>query len=409
MGFNLKFLTLLCPGKPQISLPAEMRLSSGVLFESFDTTGEWTGGGGAGWVIEGNAVQVQEGTQSLKVTTAAGELARATKTIAADLSAAQRITLAIYLHDITDFASMSHYLATRADFSQYFILNLSVTNLFAVAWTQVVTSPSDWTVVGGAVWTDPILRLRVSHSGLPTKLAAASYDDMRLNEEFKPGVALFFDDGMSGAYVYALPLMRARCLRATTCVITNSVGAGAYMTVDQLLALQGAGWTVANHTTDHTDLTTLSQANAQIKIGDARDALLAWGLQGGNYVAYPFNAVNATVLAAMAAESMLLGRRGLNLPFLIPYTEAYQLPSREIANTTSLATAKGWVDTAKAAGKIQGLFLHQLVEGAPGVREWGVGDFEDLLDYIVAEDMAVLTMDDIYNLYSRAIRIPKAA
>jgi len=217
-----------------------------------------------------------------------------------------------------------------------------------------------------------------------------------------PAVIFSFDDGHASDYTQAWRYCRAKHIRCTSYIITGSIGGGPQMSVDQMVELDAAGWAIANHTTDHTSLTTLDQAAQRVKIGGARDALDALGLtRASKHVAYPSCAYNADTLLAMAAEGMETGRKCERTLFFGQLTAPYEIPAYNIDMTTSLATAKGYIDAAVAAGKVVMFYMHEI--GGAEAGDWPIADFEALVDYVLAKGVLTLTIDDLYNLQSGPI------
>ncbi|MEI6126369.1 MAG: polysaccharide deacetylase family protein [Pseudomonadota bacterium] len=66
-------------------------------------------------------------------------------------------------------------------------------------------------------------------------------------------VSLTFDDGLSGTYRYAFPLLKKYNQAGTVGIIYNRAVSGNddYMTVEQVLNLQKHGWEVASHSMTH--------------------------------------------------------------------------------------------------------------------------------------------------------------
>ena len=102
-----------------------------------------------------------------------------------------------------------------------------------------------------------------------------SFDWLEYGEKTHPACLVCFDDAYAGVGTYALPVMSSRNQRGSVYVITDLVGGALYMDAAKLGELAAAGWTVGNHTTDHTRLSTLDLATATAKIADASSWLAA--------------------------------------------------------------------------------------------------------------------------------------
>jgi len=68
-------------------------------------------------------------------------------------------------------------------------------------------------------------------------------------------IILTFDDGGAGTFTYALPIMQKYGFTGTAYIVYNYIGAGNYMSADQIRALYAAGWEIGSHSLSHADLT----------------------------------------------------------------------------------------------------------------------------------------------------------
>lgn len=221
-------------------------------------------------------------------------------------------------------------------------------------------------------------------------------------------VILTFDDGKSGVYNYALQACLLRGIKATAYINSDFVGDTGYMTLENLGVLDSNGWIVANHTPAHVDLGGQPQADQETQIAACADALDGWGFTSGfHHVAYPAGSFDANTLLAMAAQSMLTGRTTVEEDCELPLADYYQVPSRLVRSDTALATVQGYIDDAKANKKILTLYMHDVVASGATAYAINVSMLEDILDYIVAQQLVPITIDDFYNLVSGPVTITK--
>ena len=114
-------------------------------------------------------------------------------------------------------------------------------------------------------------------------------------------MVLTFDDGYTSVFTTAFPIMQQYGIKGTIYLNSAYVGDAGRLTLAQLHQLYDAGWTIANHTPDHTDLISLTSI-AAIKdvIQQGIDWLLANGFTRGAYdFALPFGSYNDMVLEAL--------------------------------------------------------------------------------------------------------------
>lgn len=226
-----------------------------------------------------------------------------------------------------------------------------------------------------------------------------------------PAVLITFDDGYDDVYEEAFSYMNPRNMPANAYVITDYIGggAGAYMTAAQLQEMDAAGWAICNHTTNHPNLTTKTEAEQETILGDARTALNALGLtRCSSHVAYPSGQYNADTLTAMANLGMLTGRTVGGDPAIMPDFSLYEITSFLINEATTLQDAKDFVDGLIATGRVGTVYLHYLTVSGAGVNEWSISNFRAWIDYILQKKLVSLTIDQFYTLLSTGItyRVP---
>jgi peptidoglycan/xylan/chitin deacetylase (PgdA/CDA1 family) len=211
-----------------------------------------------------------------------------------------------------------------------------------------------------------------------------------------------FDDGADDVYQYGFPYMQEKGVKGTCYAVTSLIGTAGYMTWAQLLELHAAGWTIGNHTQNHTDLTTLSQADATTEINAGKTDLIAQGITDNPlHLAYPGGANNSTVQAAAAAAGMLTGR-GIGSAVLGQWWayNIYQLRKcKNFGDTLSLAQAEAWVDELIRTGDVGIALLHGLHLTTASSYTWIVSDFQAFIDYVVSKGIRVLTISEAYSIY----------
>lgn len=173
------------------------------------------------------------------------------------------------------------------------------------------------------------------------------------------------------------------------------------------MELYNAGWTIGSQTTNtDVNLTLLSEAEQELKLKAARDALINYGILNAGYVAYPGGLYNVDTMTAMRNLNMHTGRTLLSFNNVSPLGEPYQISQRTITKTTSLATVQGWVDTAIARQEILVITIQGL-SNAPGTYDWYITRFQSLVNYCInTVHIPIITMDELYQLQSGPIIIP---
>jgi peptidoglycan/xylan/chitin deacetylase (PgdA/CDA1 family) len=219
-----------------------------------------------------------------------------------------------------------------------------------------------------------------------------------LNVVRAPAILITFDDGYTSHYTQAFSYMNARNLKGTLYINTDTIDTAGFMTTAQLTTINAAGWDIANHTSDHTDLTTLSQANAEIKLTTAQTWLDANGFsRASKHVCYPSGGVNATVLAAMDNLNMLTGRGIVEAKEMITPSSIYLLNSYQLATTKSLAQCTALVDTAISENRLLSIYMHDIATPAPHTFDWTIADFQAFINYVVSSGIRAITINELYT------------
>jgi peptidoglycan/xylan/chitin deacetylase (PgdA/CDA1 family) len=168
------------------------------------------------------------------------------------------------------------------------------------------------------------------------------------------------------------------------------------------------GWDFINHTTDHTALSGQSLAAQTTKIGDAQTYLNANGFHG-DYFVQPQASRDANTDTACANLSIKTQTYNNSSPYWFDLaTVSLQALNRfMLGNTTTLAAAKAQVDAAKANNGTVIFEGHQLVASPATTEQWTPQDFKDLVDYCIAQGVAIITMHDLYRLRTGPVVVRK--
>jgi peptidoglycan/xylan/chitin deacetylase (PgdA/CDA1 family) len=119
-------------------------------------------------------------------------------------------------------------------------------------------------------------------------------------------IVLTFDDGYVDATTTIAPLLRRYGWPATFFVITGRAGARAFLTWDQIVALDRAGMDVASHTVDHVELPALSAAARWDEITRSKRALERHLGHPEYWFAYPAGAFDGASQADLRRAGYLL-------------------------------------------------------------------------------------------------------
>ena len=404
---SIKRLLTVLAGPKANYLPKNLITTEPTLIEGFENAADWTVANGA---AAANTSEYLSGSQSLKITTNTGAVTcTATKDVTLDLSSSA-------LNSDFRLYYFCHDLQPTTQNNGIYITLYSTTNL--ARYYQVVVYPvhygwnvfhmrlTDWTQVGVDTWANARVKIRLSVLAKAGQVSTISFDRFEAGCVAKPAVLITFDDGGESIYNTAFGIMRPLGLVGTAYLITSTA------TMSDYMPLYMAGWDIASHSHNHTDFTTLTQAQIESELTTSKGVLDAAGYtKSSDHVAYPYGlgSADADTLAAMTATGTKTGRNVTTLGNSIcnlPNYEMRILPGLNIGDpSVSLATAKGYIDTIIARQEMKVLIFHTLTTGTAGSTQWTVADFTELMAYIKANRVQSLTASEYYALHSGSVTV----
>lgn len=391
------------------TLPQNYEKSAGTILESFESLTGFTKTGTG--TMELDAVNHKYGTAGIKITTSAAFPGlRINKTLNPSVNlqqGAKLIHIWAHFHD--------------ANCDGLTITLISGANTFEKAvngangWKHFTIARSEWNNSGADSWANARTSVQVRVVAKAGTTAAVTIDVIYYDAETLPRCVISFDDAYSSVYDVAYPIMAAAGIVGTVYVVQSTVGTTGIMTLAQLKTLYDAGWCIANHTYDHPTTTNdnskypnkgldeLTYVQQLDEIGTCDVWLTANGFATGKHLAFPGGRYNATTLQVMDAIGIKTGRKTIGG---VQYMPAEDIRALNCAvefgspggTYTTLATAKGLVDTAAARGGAIFTYGHKIAE-AVGSDEltWTTADFTALIKYIVAKKIVCLNQDEWYN------------
>lgn len=397
-------------GVKTVTLPKNLLLSSGTLFEGFETLGDWTTNSAGSQAANTTEGEFREGTQSIKLTTSSGGIQSATKVINWDSGGAapNRLRLYFYCHN----AAPTDYLYIRVIISNS--TNIAGINFYASktnpaiqpGWNVWDVYPENWVVGNGSPAWDTMLCLRMQVAAMPEKVAAVSFDSIYLNPVMAPAIMMQFDDGYNSVYSVAYAYMQSKGVRGTFNINTELIdGVAGTVTSEQLLEMDAAGWDIGNHSDDASVLTGLTQEQVATKLAACKATLDGLGLtRASMHHVYPNSAFNETVRLGAIDAGMLTARGTTSTASCIP-DQNYMWPSSmDLTSGVTLAAAQTAVDLAVSSGRIVCVLGHRFAASA-GASTWAIADFQALLDYAVSKNLPFLTTTDYYAAQSGPITV----
>jgi peptidoglycan/xylan/chitin deacetylase (PgdA/CDA1 family) len=171
-------------------------------------------------------------------------------------------------------------------------------------------------------------------------LAAQGYDAVTLEEVEaawyhgdtlpKKPVVISFDDGYRPQYTFALPQLSKRGWPG----VLNLKAAGSDLYESNVKAMLAAGWELAAHTIDHSDLTTLDPSALRREVAGSRQILQRdYGVPVANFC-YPAGRFDAEVIAAVEAAGYVGATT--EIPGFATKNHPYELARIEVLGSWNL-------------------------------------------------------------------------
>ncbi len=144
-------------------------------------------------------------------------------------------------------------------------------------------------------------------------------------------VVISFDDGYRPQFTYALPELRRHGWPG----VLNLKAEGSDLYESNVRAMIAAGWELASHTIDHSDLTTLGAAELERETAGARAILRReYGVPVKDFC-YPSGRFDPTVIAAVEAAGYVTATT--EIPGEADRESPYELARFEILGSSGVA------------------------------------------------------------------------
>ena len=183
--------------------------------------------------------------------------------------------------------------------------------------------------------------------------------------------------------------------KATTAVSSKYYGCSNYMSKKQLKDLFTQGWDIGVHGSNPIPTDQMTEEALDQLWAAEMDWIRAQGIKPVRFLAAPEGVWTPTI-EKVAKRYFLLARSS---------TEAYNsaLPQypmyvkEPISGSTSLDMARSWVDVAKANHYLICILMHGIYPDGNGGGWWDRESFDDLIDYIHAQGMPVITPSQLWD------------
>ncbi|MBD7912277.1 polysaccharide deacetylase family protein [Clostridium cibarium] len=148
-------------------------------------------------------------------------------------------------------------------------------------------------------------------------------------------VLLTFDDCTSDFYTNVYPVLKQYNMKATQFAVTNWIDTWGHMTTNQLKIVSNNGIDIQNHTTTHSNLTSLTHNQKYDAINAATAKIRSITNKASTYCAYPYgsyDADTASILKSLGYKGGFKVGGGLSTDM----NDKYGLPRTIILNGDNL-------------------------------------------------------------------------
>jgi peptidoglycan/xylan/chitin deacetylase (PgdA/CDA1 family) len=360
------------------------------------------------------------GSQSYKIITATGGAAvnlRKTGMASQDWTArVPRVWVKVDdIEDLSDVSSSILLYLGDGTFTNFFILDANIpvsgsptaTPLRSGEWIAL-TFP--WRAVGT---TGSPNRAAITDIQLVVKPKSGVAVTIRFNsvemvddatDTFPNGViSLSFDDGSASQLTRAAPKMAQYGYRGTLMPVVEWLGDANRLTLADVRTLHDVyQWDVAAHAYSaaaHSGngFTDMTEDELDAELRAQKGWLLENGFRGRDHIAYPFSNWDSTVARVARRYFQTARVNYVNVGNTWPCScRADRLESRNCGSTDLIASLQSRVDVIKSSAQWGVFTFHDIVaSGASGATQMNKTTFDSLIDYIYAQGVPVLTINDV--------------
>lgn len=238
---------------------------------------------------------------------------------------------------------------------------------------------------------------------LPVKNSSgeAWFDDVHVAEyplgSFGGAVTIFPDDGFKEQVTLLLPEMTSRGMLGTIALVSQYLQNGdpydpRYMNRTDALTMHNAGWEIASHGIDHTDLASLTNKQIENQLFASKKFFTDTGIPVKN-LALPFGGYNALTFGVNNEYGYYRSIRGSERGYNPMGSFPYGLKMQELKTSTTLAEVEGWLTEAKNRKAWLIIMLHKIQSPCPDAFCISPTLLRQVLDAVKSSALPVVTYD----------------
>ncbi|HLV10321.1 MAG TPA: polysaccharide deacetylase family protein [Halanaerobiales bacterium] len=219
------------------------------------------------------------------------------------------------------------------------------------------------------------------------------------------GIILNFDDGYSGVYENAFPIMQEHNIPGVLFAVIRTIGSKNHLSLEEIKELKKAGWEIGSHTVNHSNLEMLTHNGLIQEIADSCKKLKEHGLLNEKYASFctPMFKWNQDIKKIAAKNYQLIRSKKI---FIVknensnsPVNTVHELPGvllKIIVKETSLKKITAWINEAQEQNIPLILVFHNIAEGG-NEYYFSPKKFTAFIELI--QEYPVITFENLYNNY----------
>lgn len=377
------------------ALPQNYISKSPEIIADFETIGAWSKSGTGN--LSADTTNYRTGTQGMKLETTVPEtvVRGHCSTINWQPGANKTIAIWYYVPEPAKIYNIEFIVSSVTDLSKY--LKYVEGAVPQTGWNCIYIRLDQWTATNGDSLSNKIVYMRFAVQTKSGQTSYITFDSVEVNEGGRPRCIVMLDDGRESCYTVAKDILEDRGIPGTFYVVSDWVGTSGKMTLANLQELYANGHAIANHTSDHSDLTTLTEANQEAVILAGQNYLLTNGFsRSAKHLAYPYGRSNANTVIAKTSAGILTSRSLGLWP-----TKGYECSFHalgaliQLVDPADVAAIKASIDSAIASESSFCILAHGFDDGGPSAIS--TSDFTTIMDYLVEKRIKCVTIDEWYN------------
>ncbi len=240
---------------------------------------------------------------------------------------------------------------------------------------------------------------------LPAFVNRAADSDKKAPQLYKePLITITFDDGWETTYTVAAPILTRDGIRSTQYLVTSLLGDPAYLSLDQVKALQRHNQQIACHSVSHPDLTKITPAELTYQLRGCQQYFAQKRIGNVQDFAAPYGHTNHAVIAGIGQVfrserntdgdlSNGINDADVNLP---GNSDPHDIIGVTVHSNTTVAQLKAAVDYTVAHNGWLVLTYHQSEETG-SKYSLSKDSLQKQLDYLSSTPVRIVTMGQVMD------------